>query len=259
MTLALDGAAASTIASSGNPVTVGPISTTFGYGKVYILIVANSASPTSITGGGLTFSQRASISNCFLWAADVGSSPLSGVTFTVNFGGSTTFCTMVAQAISNGGNSNGLAFDSGGPQTATSSGSGPQASMTTANAVALLVAGGAYGADNPTSGVGWTDIFGAQMGSFAIFQYQGPTSGIGTFTEASNKDLLASGNTLIDAVIAGGAGSPSPPVNKVQRNWLRRYRGIPKFPSGLIKERGVPILERRVPVIAQRVPLLKAA
>lgn len=202
--LTIDGSASHNSGATSTP-TVGPLSSTFANGRVIIFVTYNlsSGSISSITGGGLTFTKRITItlggSDVFdEWAAPVGGSPLSGVTFTANLSGSASFTFMQAFVVSNGGNA--VAFDTGGPQAVTSG----AASMTT-NESAMVFCAGRFGTSGaPTASAPWTQIIGGVASSFSASEYQFPLSA-GTYTGAfSGTDETGS---IIDAIYCPGASA----------------------------------------------------
>lgn len=175
MALSIDGTPVNIAGQSGASFTIGPITTTFTNGEVFIVVLTNlnGGGVSSISGGSLTFTRRAftsqggtNIDNIEEWSAPVGGSVVNNVTFTVTLSGSASYISASLFAVSNGGSS--ISFDAGGPQTSTSG----LASMTTSE-TALIIPSARFSATGaPTASSPWTGICSGVSGAFLGVEYQ---------------------------------------------------------------------------------------
>jgi len=167
------------------------LTTTQGTGVIYVAANTNAVTTvTSVTGTGLTFAKRSSVTGTNgniveLWAAPY-STNFSG-TITVNWG-SAGFVTIAAAGA---GNASGT-FDSGGPQTGTGVGG---ATITAAHQPDFVIfASTLGGAGTDTAGPTWTTVSGTNS---LLLAYQ-ITSATGSFTaDDAGANLIA--GTVIDA------------------------------------------------------------
>ncbi len=167
--LVLDGA----VAATGNAGSLMLTLTTAAAGLVCVAVGCNGGPVTGITGGGLTWTRRgrnvASAVNIELWSAP-SPAALAGVGITINQT-SSGFMTAVAFGI----NGSALAFDPNGAlPSVIGDGSGSpttaRCSITTSNAEDFLI--GAYRFNftaNPSEGVGWSKISGA---NYMLVEYK---------------------------------------------------------------------------------------
>jgi hypothetical protein len=196
MALAIDGSIGFT--GTTNPITC-ILTTTQSNDIIIVSSSANTATVTSVTGGGLSFTQRAASpggSDVSEWSA-VAASPLSSVTLTINFSGTPSACTGCAFGVS-GANTSTI-WDSNGSIPASNSTAGdPTFSTTNANDIVIGSIRG--NTATPTSGSGWTAIY-APSNGFYICQYQifsspqsGTTCALGTGSGNGN-------GYVVDAII----------------------------------------------------------
>ena len=202
---------ASSHVSSATSLDIGPISTTQLRSKVFVCVEVNlSGAPgssvdiQSITGGGLSFTQRAAsptintTQNLQEWVADVGNALLTNVTLTITCGASAGFISASAFAIS-ASDGSGVAFDTGGPLTSATS-----SPAITTTGIAMVIGIDRSSVDTPTTGSGWTGVTSGVPGSWLVSEYQSQTSA-GTFTPTYS-DV---GNGFVtDAIYALGAAPP---------------------------------------------------
>lgn len=185
--LALDGNSGAVTGTATQ--TLPTLTTTNGSGLIVVGVISNGT-VSSITGSGLTFTQRGTQLVATGGHVDVFTAPYStnfSGTITVNCNGSP-----IAIAFGVSGVKTASPFDVNGPQTNTTT----NASITTANAndfvFAVMVTGGSMTAAAP-----WITIAGS---SFAGAMYQ-IVSATGTYTSAEATG--ASSGTIIDAIQQG--------------------------------------------------------
>jgi hypothetical protein len=164
---ALDGTPQAANSGSSSALALPSFSTTYS-GEVCVAFITNGAPGLAPTGGGLTFTNRASANDgnaaetVELWCAAAGS-PVSGQVFTVNTT-SAAFVTGVVFAFS--GVKTSSPFDAGGPTTVN--GAGSYATYTTTNANDIIITLGRTNG-SVTASTGFTLITGS---NFLGVQYQ---------------------------------------------------------------------------------------
>lgn len=165
--LALEGTPVHVNATSGTSLVTPAFTTT----KAALIAIVNTtndgasgdtATITSITGGGLTWARRKSNATNLIeyWTASAAAA-LSGVQFTINYAAAVSFTTADVFAIS--GNDTSTIYDSN-PSVPASVDSTQHDPITvfTSNAFDFIFGGFRFPATaNPTAGVGWTKISGA--------------------------------------------------------------------------------------------------
>lgn len=203
MALAIDGSIGFT--GTTNPITC-VLTTTQSNDIIIVSVAPNGVTVSSITGGGLSFTQRAESAASgnaeYEWSA-VAASPLSAVTLTINFSAAPSACTGCAFGIS-GANTSTI-WDSNGSIPATGvAAADPTFSTTNANDIVIGSIRG--NTATPTAGSGWTAIY-APTNGFYICQYQifsspqsGTTCALGTGSGNGN-------GYIVDAIIQGSSVS----------------------------------------------------
>lgn len=205
MALSIDGTPANGNSTPGGTTfSVGPVTSSFGNGIVVLDILANDASlfVSSISGGSLTWSRHSSINGgagyLERWSAQVGNTALSSQSFTVTATTSGVFISWGLYVVSSAGST--VNFDSGGPQTGTSS----FASMTT-NETALVTFCARFGTDNaPTVTSPWSGIVSGVANSFFCAGHQDNVAA-GTYTGASSG--TSQNASIIDGFFTSAASS----------------------------------------------------
>lgn len=221
MTLAIDGTPAYGNNNS-SPIVVTSPTTTFGFGKIIVMSAQGGSAATaivSITGAGLSFTRRALVITSGgapyeEWQSDIPSGGIAGVTITINYGSGFGGGDVSVFCVSNGGNTAGLAFDSGGPQTIGTFGN--QVNMTTVTAITFVFGGYLMSSTAaPLAGTSWTGILAGQAGSFHLTEYQTFASAQNVILEPNISNTDTQGG-IMDAIIAG-SGSPPPYLQPSRR------------------------------------------
>jgi hypothetical protein len=200
MALALDGNIVSVANTAGNgPFNIGSISTTYGNGEVFCFVVVNGTTVSGVTCGGITLTQRATITAgpgpIYEYAGPVGSAPLSSAAVQVTIAASTSFFDACAWVISNTGSV--VAFDTGGPQT-----NGGAPTMTTQETALIMAMAKFLSSTTPTYAAPWSPIFSGVSGSYACIEYQ--VANAGTYTGAWTQTDENAG--IIDALYSPAQG-----------------------------------------------------
>lgn len=212
MALALDGIPTTVIQSTSvtSQAITSPTSS-FKFDRIFVSAILNGSKIASIADGlGLTWHNYiqtnggAGVGNwCEIWYADTGNQTVSAETITLTMAGTATYTTLACWIVSNGGNSAGLTFDSGGPVINTASGGGTiLASMTTTTAACMVMG---YFREQSTAApvmqaawVGSPSICSGVTNSYQAVGYQ-VESATGTYTPQ-----LSSGITDVNTVITFG-------------------------------------------------------
>jgi hypothetical protein len=230
MAIAIDGSATHTIsASSTTTSTITSPTTTNNFDRVFISATLNGSTISSITDGlSLTWAKMAGgqlgsgAGNSFeVWYADVGNQNLAAGTITVHYTGTATYISLNCWCVSNGGSSNGLAFDSGGPTTNFAAGGASILSAITTATAACMVIGvfRCQATGGPVMGTGWVGAPSIESGVASAFMGVGYAveTVTGTYTP-----FLASGSTDVNSVITFGviAGSAADTLLTQQRLYM---------------------------------------
>lgn len=217
MALALDGSVHRNV-TSGTSTTV-TLSTANSNDIIALVVEINGTTASSISSANTTgWASRAinASPRLELWYG-IASNSLSSEIITVNFAGSTTYCTIDCFGISGADITN--KWDSNGalPDIGTTG----LRSITTSNADDFLI--GAYrfsDTENPSGGTGWTEIFSTH---FLLTEYK-----IVSSTQSGLSVTIGTGNGnqnggLADAIMmatAGGGGLSIPvAMNQYRQRW----------------------------------------
>jgi len=201
--LALDGS----VHGSTSGTSLGVNLTTTGPGLIFVAVENNDGTPTSVVASGLTFNLRVDQSNSGTPALHetvyvaVSSGAVSGLTITVNLGGS-AFITVDAWGLAGSDTSTIWDPDAGLPVK----GDTDPLSIDTDNANDFIYGALRGSVFNPTAGAGWTAI---QEGDYHVSEYQ-----IVSATQTGLSVTLGTGSggngAVADAVMEAGS---TPPVN----------------------------------------------
>ncbi len=205
MTLALEGTSVHVNSSGPGTSLALPAFTTSVATQVFVCILINGGTISSVTGGSLTFTNRVTsvgTNLISLWTA-AASSALSGVVFTINFSVAPGFTTADCFAFS--GHDTITRWDSNA-SVPSKEDSGPDPILvSTNNANDVIIAGfRMVNTASPTAGSGFTLISGAD--------YQGVEYKIVSATQTNLSCGLTTGNgdangCLVDALMAGTGGA----------------------------------------------------
>jgi hypothetical protein len=195
---ALDGSPQQNTGNTTSLVLPG-LSTTFSNDVVYVVLVTQGGPGLNITGGGLTFTRRATLlgggNTIEIWSA-VASSPLSSAVFTCTSTAGPAFFTAVTFAFS--GAHSASPFDANGAIPSTFA-SGAGVTITTSNANDILIAASA---NSPAIDAPYTRLSPAAEANFLSVGYQivsaTQSASPVTWAGAANSAVAA-----VDAIIKG--------------------------------------------------------
>lgn len=215
MALTLDGTA-SILATSGLSASTGTLACANAGNIICVDVLANlSASISSITGGGVTFSQRAvagsGTSLIYRWTGY--SSGIFNAAITVNFSPASTFASVHAYGVSGAPSSS--YFDPNGALPDV--GNGDPRSVTTSNAIDIILAAFRMGSTpDPTAGnidgVAATQILGASGSGYLLTQYRNVSATITGGSVTIGTGAGDSNGGIADAIIAAAAAGGFIPI-----------------------------------------------